>query len=156
MLDVELAYREHHEELTRQLADRFRDRWLADEAMGQAWLIAMRYADRLDQDCRGWLYVVARNHVIKLLQQRARTTELSDLIVASTPFDGMTVEDQVHASIRLQRTLAGLGANQRTATFLQAAGFSYREIETICGKTNTWVNRHVTEGRARARELAAA
>jgi DNA-directed RNA polymerase specialized sigma24 family protein len=44
---------------------------------------------------------------------------------------------------------------------LQLAGYSYKEIAERLGKTYTWVNRHLTEGRAelrrrRARDLGAA
>ena len=51
--------------------------------------------------------------------------------------------------------LNGLGVNQRVALTLRAAGFSYREIAAITGKTYTWTNRHLSEGRARVRALAA-
>jgi DNA-directed RNA polymerase specialized sigma24 family protein len=34
---------------------------------------------------------------------------------------------------------------------LQLAGYSYKEIAERLGKTYTWVNRHLTEGRAELR-----
>ena len=41
---------------------------------------------------------------------------------------------------------------QRTTLALKAAGFKYKEIQELCGgKTYTWVNRHITEGRAALR-----
>jgi Sigma-70, region 4 len=60
----------------------------------------------------------------------------------------------------LLRALAGLRWHQRTVVTLQLAGYSYKEIAQRLGRTYTWVNRHLTEGRAelrrrQARELEA-
>jgi DNA-directed RNA polymerase specialized sigma24 family protein len=52
-----------------------------------------------------------------------------------------------HQARERLRSIAVLGTNRRTALTLRAAGYSYREIEQLLGITNTWVNRHVTEGR---------
>lgn len=38
---------------------------------------------------------------------------------------------------------------EATVLFLQAAGYSYRELQQLTGATYTAVNRRLTEGRAR-------
>jgi DNA-directed RNA polymerase specialized sigma24 family protein len=50
------------------------------------------------------------------------------------------------------RSLAGLGDRRRTALTLKVAGYSYREIQELLGVTFTWINRHITEGRAELRK----
>ena len=61
-------------------------------------------------------------------------------------------ERDVLAGLEARETfeaLADLKPAQRTTLALKAAGFSYKEIQRLCGdKTYTWVNRHITEGRA--------
>ena len=47
-----------------------------------------------------------------------------------------------------------LSPAQRVALGLFARGYRYREICALTGKTYTWVNRHINEGRARIRQLA--
>ena len=48
--------------------------------------------------------------------------------------------------------LAQLKPAQRTVIALKVAGYKYKEIQELCGgKTYTWVNRHITEGRAALR-----
>jgi DNA-directed RNA polymerase specialized sigma24 family protein len=46
------------------------------------------------------------------------------------------------------RALAGLCWHQRTVLTLLLAGYSYKESAQRLGRTYTWVNLHVTEGRA--------
>jgi len=55
---------------------------------------------------------------------------------------------EAHAALD---ALAGLSDNQRIALGHFAAGFSYKEIAEMLGKTETWVHRHVAEGRAEIR-----
>jgi RNA polymerase sigma factor (sigma-70 family) len=56
----------------------------------------------------------------------------------------------------LRRGLAALKPDQRRALALLALGYSYHEIAAICGCSWSKVNRRLTEGRARLRELGAA
>jgi DNA-directed RNA polymerase specialized sigma24 family protein len=58
-------------------------------------------------------------------------------------------EDQRRAALVSQ-----LPAHQRLVLNLQAQGYSYQQICLATGKTYTWVNRHLHEGRARLRRLA--
>ena len=51
----------------------------------------------------------------------------------------------------LLRALASLRWHQRAVLTLRLAGYSYKEIAERLGKTYTWVNRHLTEGRAELR-----
>jgi DNA-directed RNA polymerase specialized sigma24 family protein len=50
-------------------------------------------------------------------------------------------------------SLRGLKSHQRLVLIMKAEGFSYNEIAALTGKTYTWVNRHLTEGRKAARRL---
>ena len=67
-----------------------------------------------------------------------------------------TVDTELAVEAReLLRGLAGLRWHQRTVLTLQLAGYSYTEIAERLGKTYTWVNRHLTEGRAELRHRQA-
>jgi DNA-directed RNA polymerase specialized sigma24 family protein len=46
-----------------------------------------------------------------------------------------------------------LKPQERLALFLQGQGYSYAEIQRLCGWTYTKVNRCLAEGRERLREL---
>ena len=52
------------------------------------------------------------------------------------------------------RALAALKPQERRAIVLQAQGYSYAEICTLCGWTYTKVNRCLAEGRAQLRSIA--
>ncbi len=59
------------------------------------------------------------------------------------------------ARARSLEALARLKPDERTAVLLKAEGFSYREIGERNGWTYTKVNRAVTEGRRRFRDVLA-
>ena len=110
-----------------------------------------------------WLTVVARREAYRLVREYRRATPASDIVSVddhgrADVFDA----DQVEAPERgplgpmamreLLEALAGLRPGQRRTLALKVAGFSYKEIQRLCGgKTYTWVNRHITEGRAALR-----
>ena len=79
---------------------------------------------------------------------RRRRRQFTDLVPA--PVDVELAFDAREAL----RSLAGLGDRRRTALTLKVAGYSYREIQELLGVTFTWINRHLTEGRAELRKRA--
>ena len=120
----------------------------------------------------GWLRVVARNEGLRLLRISRREPFLEDRphprhdAASGEPLDWQEllpapVDTELAVEAReLLRALAGLRWHQRTVLTLQLAGYSYKEIAARLGRTYTWVNRHLTEGRAelrrrRARDLEA-
>ncbi|MCP9491201.1 MAG: hypothetical protein MSC31_15190 [Solirubrobacteraceae bacterium MAG38_C4-C5] len=112
-----------------------------------------------------WLRVVARHEVWRLMRRLRREPLTGDICQPAghngerrsinpgeqVP-DPHTLELAVEARQAL-RTLAALGDNQRQTVTLGVSGHSYAEIQRIRGVTLTNVNRHMHEGRARARAL---
>ena len=156
-------YRRHHRtllSLTRRKVTAPEE--LIEDACQFAWLTLCRHQPER-RNVVGWLVVVARHEAFRLARDYVRTRPAS--CVVNVDEHGRVSEfdpDQVEASER--DVLAGLEARetfealadlkpaQRTTLALKAAGFSYKEIQRLCGdKTYTWVNRHITEGRAALR-----
>lgn len=154
MLDVEAVYRGHAEELRVALRRRF-DSSVPDvvieDACGSTWLIAWtkRYEVR-DGNPMGWLVTVAFHEALALLRNR-RFERQSD---GPEPEDVRTHPSLITEAHETLGLLAGLTPNQRLALSLQLAGYSYEELAELTGKTYTWANRHISEGRAALRERA--
>lgn len=115
-----------------------------------------------------WLRVVARHEVWRVMGRLRREPLTGDICnlarhdgerrsiaLGEQVSDPHTLELAVEARQAL-RTLAALNANQRHTLTLGVAGHSYAEIQRMRGVTYTNVNRHMHEGRARARALHAA
>ncbi len=156
MLDVETLYRECSQDLYRALRRRF-DRSVPDalveDACQAAWVIAWTHRDRVSDECPiGWLVTVATHELLGLLRKGRH--ELATGEEAGFADRRCDLELALGAREALA-LLATLTDNQRLALSLQAAGYSYGELAEVTGKTYTWVNRHLSEGRARLRELAA-
>lgn len=99
----------------------------------------------------GWLFTVAKHEAYRLLRLRQRE-QPSDSCQhppthAADPFREL-------AQAQLLALIDELPAHQRLALGLFARGYSYSDIRAAPGKTYTWVNRHITEGRMRIRQLA--
>ena len=161
---------EHQRFLLRVTARRFGgSQELAEDACAFAWLQLLRcQPDR--ERVVGWLRVVARNEGLRLLRISRREPFLEDRphprhdAASGEPLDWQEllpapVDTELAVEAReLLRSLAGLRWHQRTVLTMQLAGYSYKEIAERLGRTYTWVNRHLTEGRAelrRGRELQA-
>jgi len=117
--------------------------------------------DRCEQT-PGWLRTVARHEAYAWHRHTNRCWSLDEPAPA---LDGRraTFTDLVPAPVDVElavdarealRSLAGLGDRRRTALTLKVAGYSYSEIQQLLGVTFTWINRHVTEGRAELRKRA--
>jgi RNA polymerase sigma factor (sigma-70 family) len=161
--DEAALFLEHQRFLLRVTARRFGgSQELAEDACAFAWLQLLRcQPDR--GAVVGWLRVVARNEALRLLRISRREPSLEDRphprhdAASGEPLDWQEllpapVDTELAAEAReLLRALAGLRWHQRTVLTMQLAGFSYKEIAARLGRTYTWVNRHLTEGRAELR-----
>lgn len=161
--DEAALFLEHQRFLLRVTARRFGgSQELAEDACAFAWLQLLRcQPDR--EAVVGWLRVVARNEGLRLLRISRREPFLEDRRcrrsdpASGEPLDWQELlpapaDTELAAEARtLLVALAGLRWHQRTVLTLQLAGYSYKEIAERLGKTYTWVNRHLTEGRAELR-----
>jgi RNA polymerase sigma factor (sigma-70 family) len=161
--DESALFLEHQRFLLRVTARRFGgSQDLAEDACAFAWLQLLRYQpDR--EAVVGWLRVVARNEGYRLLRISRREPFLEDRPhqrsdpASGEPLDWQELlpapgDTELAVEAReLLRCLAGLRWHQRTVLTLQLAGYSYKEIAQRLGRTYTWVNRHLTEGRAELR-----
>ena len=141
---------------------------VAEDCASFAFLqLCRRQPDRCDQT-PGWLRVVARHEAYAWHRHMRRYLSLDDPVAEAPSLGGgdrATYADLVRAPVDVElavdarealRALAGLGERRRAALTLQVAGYSYREIQALLGVSYTWINRHVTEGRATLRERARA
>lgn len=138
---------------------------LVEDACQYAWTTLLRRQPDRDS-LLGWLATVAIHEAYRLSRQALRHAALDDL--APGLDDGYAFHTALHADIDLEqralrneehetrrRAFARLSDKQRRYLVLHAAGYRYQEIAAANDVTYTNVNRHITEGRARLRELAA-
>jgi len=135
---------------------------VAEDCASFAFLqLCRRQPERCEQT-PGWLRVVARHEAYAWHRHTNRCWSL-DEPAASVEGGSVTFTDLVPAPVDIElafdarealRSLAGLGDRRRTALTLKVAGYSYREIQDLLGVTFTWINRHLTEGRAELRKRA--
>ena len=137
------------------------------DACQSAWVTLLRRPD-INLDARGlaWLTVVAVHEVHHHWRDRTRNLPMGALSLgtgdpgeldepAATGEAG--VEELATAHLEhAERVgdLAVLKPAERTALYLQALGYRYREIAVITDASYTAVNRRLTEGRARLRRTA--
>ena len=136
---------------------------LIEDACQLAWTQLLIYQPEPRENVLAWLTVVARHEAYRLARDYKRALPASS--VTTTDEEGRSSEfdpDHVrgperdpllgHDAREALAALAGLKPAQRTALALKIAGYKYKEIQELCGgKTYTWVNRHITEGRAALR-----
>lgn len=128
------------------------DRHLAEEAATLAWLILLRHQPHRSETLGGWLYVTGLHEAWRIRRLHRRQDSLleeyvPDLVGAGRdPVEVLCERDQL-------QLLDRLAAAQRLTLGLFARGHSYREICELTGRSYTWVNRHITEGRRRLHEL---
>jgi RNA polymerase sigma factor (sigma-70 family) len=149
--DEEVLYRQHHEALVRMVCSRLRvSHEVAEDAVSFAWMQLVRTQPRRE-NVVGWLYTVAKYEVFATMRRAQREVTVEELPPMAAPG---SVERIVEARETMV-SLRGLKSHQRLVLIMKAEGFSYNEIAALTGKTYTWVNRHLTEGRKAARRLEA-
>jgi RNA polymerase sigma factor (sigma-70 family) len=108
-----------------------------------------------------WMQVVTRREALAV--RRARERLLTDAPGDEGPVARALCErpgpaeraERRERVVEALAVLAELKPHESRAIVLHAQGYSYAEIAEICGWTYTKVNRSLTEGRARLRELRA-
>ena len=93
--------------------------------------------------------VVARHQALRELRRRTREVPRAEAAVVAHDPDLALVIDA-------RRALASLPANKALPLLAIASGWSYDELGQRLGRTYSWVNRGVSEGRALARRRLAA
>jgi DNA-directed RNA polymerase specialized sigma24 family protein len=158
---VEMAFREHHGSLVRMLGRRFGHEE-GEDAVSFAFLQLHRHVDDVEAgDVGGWLYTTAFRYALSVRSLRGyqllATSDVIDRLpdrrqpqaIDGDPAREVEARETVEAFGRLSR-------NQRRALLCLMLGLSYREATVACDRTYTWVNRHISEGRAALRKAVAA
>lgn len=143
---IEQLFREHHQDLVARLVRRLAiPEDLAEDAAARAWerLLIRRPTGHVE----GWLYTVAKHEAFDLMAQCRR-----EIPVASTSRNEGRDLASVLEARRSLRLIAQLKPQQREVLCLRAQGHSYDSICRVTGRSYTWVNRHLTEGRRELRE----
>jgi RNA polymerase sigma factor (sigma-70 family) len=149
--DAAELFRAEHERLVGLVEGRLGvSHEVAEDACSLAWLQLLRRPPRRE-NVVGWLYQVAKYETFAILRRYRSEAELG---AAPEPtFYGEHL-DAVVAKQELS-LLARLKPQQRLVLWLRGEGYSYEQIQHATGKSYTWVNRHLTEGRAALRQLIA-
>ena len=138
----------------------------ADDALARAVEILLTKSPPLEPvTLAAWMHVVTRREALALRRGRERLLGIAfpaadperdplELIESEAPGPAELVERRERHAEAL-RALAALKPQERLAILLHAEGYSYAEIQRLCGWTYTKVNRCLAEGRARLRRLPA-
>lgn len=128
----------------------------ADDALGRATLILLEKAPpHPPERLAAWMHLVTKREALAVRRERERmlAAEVSDLSSASVPCPAERAERREWAFARA-RMLHRLKPDERRALILRGEGYSYAEISQLTDWTHTKVNRCLTEGRARLRQLS--
>ena len=157
--DEGALYARHHAALLRAVARAVNaPEALVEDACQRAWLILLRRQPDRSPALFAWLRTVAVREAWALSRIQRRTVALDEL----TDIDGdespalAGAADQLDTTLEARRALRALAAlpdRQRRYMIRFAAGHSYREIARDEQATYTNVNKHLTRGRRRLREL---
>ena len=137
--------------LTASLIRRGLPRDLAEDSAQEALLILHKKPRSFAsaEHRRNWLMVVARHEALRELARRDREVPRAEAAVVVHDPDLALVMDA-------RRALASLPADKALPLLAVASGWSYDELGERLGRTYSWVNRGVCEGRALARRRLAA
>jgi DNA-directed RNA polymerase specialized sigma24 family protein len=120
----------------------------AEDAVQFAFVQLIERED-LRGNIEGWLWTVAKHEVCHSFKRpfcESLEQEGGDEWMPRVP-DAASVVEQAE----LLELVSELKPQQEICLLLFGFGFSYREICERTGRTYTWVNRHLTEGRAALR-----
>lgn len=152
MGDEEALFRRHHAELRRAVRHVVNaSPELVEDACQIAWTQLLRNQPRRES-VFGWLRQVAIHEAYRLSRIERRELRL-DLLPGDRQRavrDGFDLDNSVRAREAL-RLLASLPEKQRRDYALHAAGFTYKEIAELSGRTRTNVDKTLDRARARIR-----
>ena len=169
MIAVEEVFDEWNATMLRSLRRRFHGVAAAtlEEGAGFAWEKLIATPPASEENLLGWLIVVAQHEVLRLIRRWERAVEieadpsyrgsddghvsawgrLSEFQILQSCNRGIeSLDDRLEARELLAR-LDALNPGQRIALTCRLLGLSYEEAMQATGRTYTWVNRHITEGR---------
>ena len=129
----------------------------AEDALQRASLILLEKAPPHPPGrLAAWMHLVTKREALAVRRERERLLgcELSDSPASSASCPAERAERREWARARA-RTLRRLKPDERRALVLLGEGYSYREISELNDWSYTKVNRCLSEGRARLRELNA-
>lgn len=153
-IDVAKLFDQHHSKLVRIVRRKLigMDDGLVEDAVMFAWeQLVRRGLDDYSQ-VLGWLVTVATHEAYSVSRKRGREAGDEPLFYAVSEASDPQAQVEARDEVAL---LAQLKPQQQVTLGLLGQGYSYREICEITGKTYTWVNRHIAEGKAALRDLAA-
>jgi DNA-directed RNA polymerase specialized sigma24 family protein len=132
--------------LTASLIRRGLPRDVAEDSAQEALLILHQRprAFESSEHRRNWLLVVARHQALRELARRNREVPRAEAAVVVHDPDLALVID-------VRQALVSLPANKALPLLAVASGWSYNELGQRLGRTFSWINRGVSEGRALAR-----
>jgi RNA polymerase sigma factor (sigma-70 family) len=125
-------------------------------------ILLTKSPDRAPGELVAWMQVVIRREALAVRRARERLLgpaddeddpDRLDRLPCGRPGPAERAESRERV-VAAARALAELKPHERLALFLQADGYSYAEIRDMCGWSYTKVNRALSEGRARLRELS--
>jgi RNA polymerase sigma factor (sigma-70 family) len=128
----------------------------ADDAFQRASLILLEKAPpHPPERLAAWMHLVTKREALAIRRDRERylAFEVPDS-ASGAPCPAERAERREWARERA-RTLHRLKADERRALVLRGEGYSYAEICELTQWSHTKVNRCLTEGRARLRQLGA-
>jgi RNA polymerase sigma factor (sigma-70 family) len=128
----------------------------ADDALARATLILLEKAPaHPPARLAAWMHLVTKREALAVRRERERllAAEVPDH-ASGAPCPAERAERREWANARAG-ALRRLKPDERRALVLKAEGFSYAEICELNGWTYTKVNRCLSEGRARLRQLGA-
>lgn len=142
-LRLEGIYREHGARLWRAVFAFTGDRYVADDAVSEAFAQALRRGPAI-RDPLAWVWRAAF---------RVAAGELKDRRTRGGPQPDAPYE-MPEPALDLVRTLGRLTPMQRASILLHHyAGYPAKEVAMILGSTSTAVRVHLSAGRRRLREL---
>ncbi|MDX6587093.1 MAG: hypothetical protein QOI31_1566 [Solirubrobacterales bacterium] len=128
----------------------------ADDAFQRASLILLEKAPpHPPERLAAWMHLVTKREALAVRRDRERmlACEIPDA-PSGAPCPAERAERREWARARAQ-ALRRLKPDERRALVLRGEGYSYAEICELTNWTHTKVNRCLTEGRARLRQLGA-
>lgn len=127
----------------------------ADDALSRASLILLEKGPpHPPERLAAWMHLVTKREALAVRRERERMLagEVSDVSPAGGPCPAERAERREWAFARA-RTLHRLKPDEQRALVLRGEGYSYAEISELTDWTQTKVNRCLSEGRARLRQL---
>lgn len=150
-MDVEQAFREHHDELFRYLARQCGDPSTARDVVQEAFLRLQQSGPLSDgRAVRAWLFTTGLNVLRDLHRARSTRQRLLERHPGRVPGPSPAPDpagevERNEDRARLRHALASLRERERTALLMREEGFKHREIaealDTTTGSVGTLISR---------------